>query len=340
MPSVSEIELFKVLAGDSVDLNRFTGDANYFKPSQTNHRSSNDDSQNQTTYSQKHAGHDRDQEQHDAHDTNKKYDSYNDNRRDHRDHRDHRDYHDHHDTHRQMPADQYAENRNSYDSYKQEYGEDSLEAKRAALYEYRSLIQLHPELVPRNRDNEKKEFTMDDSLQSIVFEIERLRSVLDVNSNLSLIESGLGFGVFGIEMFMTKLKIVNLEGWSKSIQHQPEKFRPVLLKIYRRIFRRGLQSVNPFVELAILLVTSAFAYSREKPSLNTVNQSFDTHQKQEQPNLSFNDFDSDSEDEMEGPSGSSSSSGYRPTAQNNNAGGMGGGMGLLGSLLPMLMPVS
>lgn len=325
MPSVSEIELFKVLAGDNVDVNRFTGDANYFKPSQTtNHKSSNDDSQKQTTYSQKRPDHDDRQEKHE---TNKNYDSY-------------QNHHDHHGTHQQMPTDQYPKKDNSYNSYKQEYGEDSLEAKRAALYEYRSLIQLHPELVSRGRDNEKKEFTMDDSLQSIVFEIERLRSVLDVNSNLSLIESGLGFGVFGIEMFMTKLKIVNLEGWSKSIQHKPEKFRPVLLKIYRRIFRRGLQSLNPFVELAILLVTSAFAYSREKPSLNTVNQSFNTQQKQEQPNLSFNDFDSESEDEMEGPSGSSSSAGYRPMAQTNNAGGMGGSMGLLGSLLPMLMPVS
>ena len=342
MPTASELKLFQVLAGDSVDVEAFQRDPGNQYPTpaaQAAHASGADRNDDRRSY--------RHSSRHD--DTSsvltrspREHSRSEDNEFD-----GHRDPHDGHPPAQYQRSDGIpTEERQSqsYDEYKQSFG-NSIADKRAALYELRQLTQLHPELkVPGSR-----EFTMEDDISSIIYEIERLRSVLDIQSNLGLLTSGLSFGVLGLEVLSSKLKLFSLDGWSNDVNKNMSSFRPVLLKIYRRVFRKGIGSVNPFLELTLALVTSAFTYNRKRNALNSMPQAPNyqpsvAQNQYTQPNQSqagqagqaqypaggmqFNDFDSD--DEMEGPSSSAQPSMGAPAAS-------GSGNGLMSSLLPMLM---
>jgi hypothetical protein len=348
MPTASELKLFQVLAGDSVDVEAFQRDPGNQYPTpaaQVAHASGAE--RNDDRRSHRHSSRNGDTSSALTHSPREQ------NRSEYNEFDAHRDPHDGH------PPAQYQrsdgtngtsqEGRSqSYDDYKQSFG-NSIADKRAALYELRQLTQLHPELkVPGSR-----EFTMDDDMSSVIYEIERLRSVLDIQSNLGLLTSGLSFGVLGLEVLSSKLKLFSLDGWSNDVNKNMSSFRPVLLKIYRRVFRKGIGSVNPFLELTLALVTSAFTYNRKRNALNSMPQAANyqpsvaqnQYTQPNQPNhshagqagqaqypsggMQFNDFDSD--DEMEGPSTSAQPSmmGAPPTS--------GTGNGLMSSLLPMLM---
>ena len=161
------------------------------------------------------------------------------------------------------------------------YDEDE-NTKQALLYELETLKNLHPELFSDSRT-----FNRHDSTKSLIYEIERVRSILDVNSNLSILETGVSLGTFGIEEAITRLGLFDCRGWSNFVISRMNKLKPILLKIYRRIFKRGLASINCFLELFIALCTSMFVFVRKKKSSNSAE------------NLSHDDDDDDDDDDDE-----------------------------------------
>lgn len=338
MPTASELKLFQTLAGDSVDIDAFQSDPQNQFPTQPSPEVRQDAADRRSEHTTRHDD--------TSSVTHARHQHHNQNEFD-----DHSDPHDGHPPAQYQTMNNNNNNTNTgepssqtYDEYKETFG-NSIASKRAALYELRQLTQLHPDLKTPGA----RQFTMDDDMSSIIYEIERLRSVLDIQSNLGLLTSGLSFGVLGIEVLSSKLKLFSLEGWSNDISKNMQSFRPVLLKIYRRVFRKGIGSVNPFLELTLALVTSAFTYNRKRNALNAMPQaptyqpSFSqqndsaqyTQASQAQTSgMQFNDFDDD-DDEMQGPTQTPSMMGAPSGSPSAGIGGSGGGM--MSTLLPMLM---
>lgn len=336
MPTESEIALFRALASDNVDLEAFNNDPDTRptkpsnrEPSYYREKQRHEDSRSERSYYR-----DRDREDGQRRDAlSPTRDSYIDAHRD--------------------PSDKYGgkyAERNAGDvngSYAEYRSSGSIQEKRSLLFEYRQLLQLHPELShPKNR-----QYTMDDDMSSILFELERLKSILDINSNLSLMSSGLSFGCLGIETLLTKLRLVQLDGWSAHVSQTMPQYRPVLIRVYRRLFKKG-GSMNPFLELFLALCTSAFVFSRKKSSTGPPPASYNysaaqpgmapgiPHPHNTQNTMNYNDFENgnngnNSDDEMEMPNAATASDPYSPEVPPAAASSGGGNM--IASLLPMLM---
>tara|TARA_B100001093_G_scaffold518696_2_gene604502 strand:+ start:23902 stop:25029 length:1128 start_codon:yes stop_codon:yes gene_type:complete len=374
MPTVSEINLFELLAsGDKIDIERFKHDAMHMRPTVNTNQKDKRNFPNESN--RQYSSNDQQSNYIKEHDTSHTRNATN-NVPHHSSHV-HKDFVNEQNLFdnmgKQANQNNYGsgsrqnesydksgdgaggggggERNQSYEEYQNKYGTGSLHQKRSALYELRSLLALHPELV--NEMSHK--YTMDDSLPSIVFESERIKSILDINSNLGLLETGLGFVTMGIEFGASKLQLASLEGWSNSISSEQKRFRPILLKIYRRVFRKGI-SMNPFLELTIALVSSAFAFSQSRSHFSTgsASQNYSTSKGDKsnsypahKAKMNFDDFgdsDDESDAEMQPPT---------QTTRNNNNGigasmggsmgnlfggtGAGGGGSLISSLLPMLM---
>ena len=72
-------------------------------------------------------------------------------------------------------------NQNTFHHQNNNTSDEDDSTKQALLYELETLKNLHPELFEKSRD-----FNRHDSTKSLIYEIERVRSILDVNSTLIL----------------------------------------------------------------------------------------------------------------------------------------------------------
>ena len=104
-----------------------------------------------------------------------------------------------------------------------------------------------------------RSFSMHDDIRTIRFEVERLQATVDTSNNIGFMQDMLRYGCLGFEIFNVKLGLLGLGGWSKQIKKEMPRFRPILIRLYRRWFKKGPIS-NPMFELFIALSGSAISF--------------------------------------------------------------------------------
>ena len=141
-------------------------------------------------------------------------------------------------------------NSDTYESKTDKIREDS--QKRAIFHELQSV---DPEIISRYGLS-----VQNTSLQTLQYELDRYHSESQLRSQIELLEVGLSFFCYSIEMINTKFlnRVLAIEGWARATSTNMGKFRGTLRKIAIKYFRRN--ESNEFVELGMLLLGSLAVY--------------------------------------------------------------------------------
>ena len=129
---------------------------------------------------------------------------------------------------------------------------DDLLAKQSVLMDLDRLRQLRG-VTPSSR-----EFTLNDRLEDITFELQRRLANIDEDSSISMMRDVLRLTCTGIEMATTRMGWLDLEGWSSEVVQEichDHKYDPTLAQLYRKHFKRGRAS-SPEVQIAVGMVGS------------------------------------------------------------------------------------
>ncbi len=94
-------------------------------------------------------------------------------------------------------------------------------------------------------------YTQEDDVADLAFECSRIKSNEDQVSMVSFMKDAIKLSTTGVELINNKFNILRLDGWSREVTRDMERYNRPLSKIYQRYWRKG--SVSPFVELAFLL---------------------------------------------------------------------------------------
>lgn len=139
-------------------------------------------------------------------------------------------------------------------------GEDQMLAKQSALLD---LDRLRLRGVRLSR-----EFTINDPLEDITFELKRHLAHLDEESSIGMMRDFMRVACTGMEMGATRLGVLDLEGWSAEVCDDIRKYDPALAGLYRKYFRRGTSS--PEMQLLVGVVGSMGLFTAKKKFLRTM----------------------------------------------------------------------
>jgi hypothetical protein len=132
---------------------------------------------------------------------------------------------------------------------------DVMLEKQASLLELQRLRQQGVRL--------SKDFTMDDSLQSMQFEIRRHVMELQEGRTLGLMRDGMSLFFTGMEMANQKWgPVLDLNGWAAEVCKDKERFDPALARLYRKYYRRSQMSAE--MELLMAVGASAVMFHMSK----------------------------------------------------------------------------
>lgn len=109
-----------------------------------------------------------------------------------------------------------------------------------------------------------KEYTLDDDLTVIQWEIRKQLMLIDEGNSISFMKDAMRLGFSGIEALNGKVKLLELEGWAAqaSSEMAGHKYDNSLSKIYRKYWRRG--SSSPEMEIAFGILGSMGSYHFKK----------------------------------------------------------------------------
>ena len=94
-------------------------------------------------------------------------------------------------------------------------------------------------------------YTTEDDVADLAFECSRIKSNEDQISMVSFMKDAIKLSTTGVELLNNKFNILRLNGWSREVTRDMDRYNRPLSKIYQRYWRKG--SVSPFIELAFLL---------------------------------------------------------------------------------------
>ncbi len=107
--------------------------------------------------------------------------------------------------------------------------------------------------------NLSKNFTMEDSLQSMQFEIRRHVMEMQEGRTLGLMRDGMSLFFTGLEMANQKFgPVLDLNGWAAEVCKDKARFDPALARLYRKYYRRSQMSAE--MELMMAVGASAVMY--------------------------------------------------------------------------------
>jgi len=110
-------------------------------------------------------------------------------------------------------------------------------------------------------------FDQDSSMRSVELEFNRQKVAADTANATVFMKNILMMLFTGIEMANKRFgPWLELNGWSGSCQRDMDKYDAPLSRIYARIFRHG--SINPFLELGMLVGGSLIMYHAQQKMLN------------------------------------------------------------------------
>lgn len=100
-----------------------------------------------------------------------------------------------------------------------------------------------------------REYTMNDPLEVIQFECDRIKANLDTVNNVAFIRDTAIFAFQGIELANhTWGPVLQLDGWADSVKEDKERYNHVIERLYKKHWRYG--NMSPESELAWLLGSS------------------------------------------------------------------------------------
>lgn len=108
-----------------------------------------------------------------------------------------------------------------------------------------------------------KDWTIDDSLDDMQFELKRLMLHVDETNNISMMRNSLQLACTGIELLNTRMGVLDLRGWSEEVCRDMSKYDRSLGRMYRKYWRRS-HSTNPEMDILLGLVGSAGSYHFRK----------------------------------------------------------------------------
>lgn len=216
---------------------------------------------------------------------------------------------------------------------------ESEEVRRFYMDKMKELIEENGGIFDRERQARYQQM----SLRDLQFLYTKNKTDIDTKSTVAFMKDMVRFGMSGIESLNQYFgPWMNLKGWAKDSTRDMSRYNNALSKIYKRYWRHG--SVNPFIELGMLIVGSAIIYHWQGKGSDPVPTIKEVPQPQ-----SFDDF----------PTRAASDSKFRRSMQPPNIpggqpstpepadsglmgmfGGGGGGGDMLSSLLPMIMKMS
>ena len=213
-------------------------------------------------------------------------------------------------------------NSDTYESKTDKIREDS--QKRAIFHELQSV---DPEIISRYGLS-----VQHTSLQTLQYELDRYHSESQLRSQIELLEVGLSFFCYSIEMINTKFlnRVLAIEGWARATSTNMGKFRSTLRKIAIKYFRRN--ESNEFVELGMLLLGSLAVYhfqnthghglrgmfSRSSRSTRAKRRTSSRRAENNGPSNAPSDDEDDQIDLSEASSESSDDEGEEELAQDND----------------------
>ena len=108
-----------------------------------------------------------------------------------------------------------------------------------------------------------KEWTLNDRLDDMQFEVRRHMLHLDEMNNINMMRDGMRLMCSGFEMINGKLRFLELDGWASEVCSDMNKYDNALGRIYRKYWRRGTQN-SPEMEIAMGLIGSMGMYHFKK----------------------------------------------------------------------------
>jgi hypothetical protein len=100
-----------------------------------------------------------------------------------------------------------------------------------------------------------KEWTLNDRLDDMRFEVRRHSLHLDEINNINMMRDGMRLLCSGFEMMNSRMKFLELDGWASDVCTDMDKYDNALGKIYRKYWRKSTQS-SPEMEILTGLVAS------------------------------------------------------------------------------------
>lgn len=100
-----------------------------------------------------------------------------------------------------------------------------------------------------------REFTMEDSLEEIQFQVDRANTNYAAANAVELAKTGIRVGSKGVEIVARRFGTNALDGFSNNLCKDMSKFTRPLTKLYRKYWRRG-GITSPETELAMIVLGS------------------------------------------------------------------------------------
>jgi len=110
-------------------------------------------------------------------------------------------------------------------------------------------LRSHPGIVL------SREWSMEDDIEDISFELKRLTLQVDEVNNVAMMRNGLQLACTGIEMMSKRYNILDLDGWSSEVCRDMTRYERGLGRLYRKYWRRSTAS-SPEADVAMSLVSS------------------------------------------------------------------------------------
>lgn len=104
-----------------------------------------------------------------------------------------------------------------------------------------------------------KEWTVNDRLEDMQFEVRRHMLHIDETNNINMMRDGMKLLCSGFEMVNAKVGILELDGWAAEVCADIDKYDNALGRIYRKYWRKSTRS-SPEMEIAMGLLGSVGMY--------------------------------------------------------------------------------
>ena len=102
--------------------------------------------------------------------------------------------------------------------------------------------------------NPTRSWTMDDPLDDMRMEARKLNSNIEEAQMVNMMRDFMKLGLTGLELFNSRVRLLELDGWAESVGNDLHKYDAALAKIYRKYWRRS--AATPEMEILMGLGTS------------------------------------------------------------------------------------
>ena len=133
----------------------------------------------------------------------------------------------------------------------------------AELYDKQSMLMDLQRLKKSGSVQLSREWTMDDDVDEMSFELKRLMLHVDEVNNVAMMRNGMQLFCTGIEMMSKRYNLLDLDGWSAEVCKDMSKYERGLGRLYRKYWRRH-SSASPESDIAMSLVSSMGMFHMRK----------------------------------------------------------------------------